>query len=313
MFYNGRVNLLAALLLWAIPSKSINWKPDSAGRMNCELWLDAYYTAFNVSRSMTDAPIAKLVSDGERATDWWLFTHLWQPRDVLVETSVNPLPVGGWATRKWAKGTYEDATLNGANLVQAFTQGFPEPWAVSLFLGNVVQLVSATDTVKVNGMGYSGFLLTWGAWNLADNRLIRDNWLEAEVKIKGDDIRSTRKMGWSFRAGVREHFNPEIRDAFYVSIVRKRTDFRYSGWYPLRNSSLELRADVDQTKLIHLEALEFLRWSVVVGKKFPFNEGKMAWSVSTGVVHELHPGYTGSLRTKAPRGWRLVLQPNLEW
>jgi hypothetical protein len=302
-----------AFLLWAVPSKSINWTPDSVGRMNCELWLDPYYTAFNVSRSMAQTPIAKLNSDGERATDWWLFTHLWQPRDVLVEGSVNPLPLGGWALRKWANSSYNEATFNGANLVQAVTQGFPEPWAVSLFFGNVVELVSASDTNKVNGMGYSGFLLTWGAWNLADNRMIRDNWLEAEVKIKGDDIRSTRKMGWSFRAGVREHFNPEIRDAFYASIIRKRTDFKYAGWNPLRNSSLELRADVDQKSLIHFESIDFLRWSAIVGKKFPFHHGEMAWSISAGVVHELLPGYIGSLRTKAPQGWKLVLQPNLEW
>ena len=149
----GRVNLLVAILLWGVPSKSITWTPDSAGRWGSELWLDAYYTAFNVSRSITDEPIAKLVSEGERATDWWLFTHLWQPRDILVEASVNPLPVGGWATRKWAPGFYEDATFRSTNLVQALTQGFPEPWAVSVFFGNVVNLVSATDSNKTNGMG----------------------------------------------------------------------------------------------------------------------------------------------------------------
>ena len=307
------VHFLISLLVGLLPAKSITWTPDSTGRYNCELWLDAYYTAFNVSRSMVDGPIAKLVSDGERATDWWLFWHLWQPRDVLIEASVNPLPAGGWALRKQAPGVYSQATLNGSNLVQAATQGFPEPWAVSLFFGNVVNLVASTDTNSVNGMGYSGFLVTYGAFNLADNLMIRDDWIEAEVKIKGDDIRSTRKMGWSFRAGLREHFHPEIRDAFFASIVRRRTDFFYSGWNPLRNSSLEIRVDADQASLVDFPAIDFLRWSAVVGKKFPFAHGTMAWSISAGVVHELLPGYTGSLRTKAPQGWKLVLQPNLEW
>jgi hypothetical protein len=177
----------------------------------------------------------------------------------------------------------------------------------------VVSLVSSADTNKVNGMGYSGFLLSWGAWSLSDNRMIRDDWIEAEIKMKGDDIRTTRKLGWSFRAGLREHFNPQIRDAIYGSIVRRRTDFNYSGWYPLRNSSLEIRIDIDKASLADFPRIDFLRWSLVLGKKFPFASKKMAWSVSTGVVHEIHPQFTGTLATKSERGWKLVLRPNLEW
>lgn len=309
--------LLSLLILAALPgagsAKSITWTPDSSGRWNCELWLDGYYSAFNVSRTLQERPIAKLVSDGERATGWWLLGRLPHPRDILVEWSVNPLPVGGWAIRRYAPDFYADAQWQSTNMVQALTQGFPEPWAVSLFFGNVVQLVSGSDTNKVNGMGYSGFLVSWGRYNLADNQMIEDHWLETEAKIKGDDIRSTRKLGWSFRLGMREHFHQEIRDILYASLVRRRTDFTYSGWNPLRNSSLEVRVDLDRASLADLPDLDFLRWSAVAGKKFPFAGGKMAWSISTGVVQELKPGYTGSLRTRAPRGWKLVLQPNLEW
>ncbi len=296
-----------------VPSKSITWSPDSVGKFNCELWVDPYYTAFNVSRSLTEAPIARLVSDGERATDWWLWEHLGHPRDVLVEVSVNPIPIGGWSLRKWAPEGYSDANYQGTNLVQAVTQGFPEPWALSLFFGNVVSLVSSSDTNSVNGMGYSGFLLTWGGQNIVDNLMIPDNWIEAEVKIKGDDIRTDRKMGWSFRGGLREHFNPNIRDAVFFSIYRHRTDFQYSGWNPLRNSSLEFRIDVDQASFANVPNFELLKWSAIAGKKFPFAKGKMAWSLSFGVVQELFPGYTGALRSKASKGWKLVLQPNLEW
>lgn len=305
----GSLLLLAGLLA----GKSINWTPDSAGRCNVELWLDPYYTAVNLSRSLTAAPLAKLVTDGERATDWWMFEHLWLPRDALVEASVNPLPAGGWAVRKWARGSYDDATYGKTNFVQAVTQGFPEPWAVSLFVGNVVNLVSSADTSKVNGMGYSGFLVSWGAWNLSENRMVRDDWIEAEVKVKGADIRPSRRMGWSFRAGLREHFHPEIRDAIYGSIVRSRTDFRYAGWYPLRNSSLEIRIDVDKASLEDFPRVDFLRWSAVAGKKFPFANRTKAWEIKVGVVRDLHAQYTGSLATRTERGWKLVLQPNLEW
>jgi hypothetical protein len=195
-------------------------------------------------------------------------------------------------------------------LIQALTEGFPEPWAVSLFLGNVVDFVSSADTTKVNGVGYSGLLVSWGAWHLVDNHLIRDDWVETEIKIKGDDIRPERKLGWSFRWGWREHFNDEIRDAVFGSIVRSRTDFQYAGWNPLRNSTLEMRMDLDRRSL---PRFVFQQISLVVGKKFPFAQGKAAVCVSVGVVDALRPAYDGTLRHFAPHGPKLLLQPNIDW
>lgn len=278
-----------------------------------ELVLDAYASSFHVSRSLTSSPIRRLVSDGERATGWWLFRGLGRPRDLSVELGAGPVPAGGWAVRKWSPGIYREATWEGQNLVQSATEGHPDPWSLSLFLGNVVQLVPGSDSGNVTGMAYGGYQISWGRWTLADNRLIDDHWIQCETKIEGQDIRRERTMGWSFRGGLREHVRPEVRDLLYGSIQRSRTDFRYSGWNPLRNSSLELRMDIDRASLGDLPSLDVVRWSAVAGKKFPFADGRMAWSLSVGAVHELLPAFTGSLRSKAPRGWGMVLQPNLEW
>lgn len=302
--------LAVALAAGNSVAKSLTWTPDSSGRNQFELWVDPYYTALNGAHTFSSDPILRLNCDGERAADSWLLEHLLLPRDVLLEASVNPLPVGGWATRKWTPDAYEDISVGGTNLVQALTEGFPEPWAVSLFMGNVVDLVSSADTMKVNGTGYSGLLVSWGAWHLVDNRLIRDNWVETEIKIKGDDIRPSRKLGWSFRGGWRENFNDEIRDAVFGSIVRSRTDFQYSGWNPLRNSSLEMRMDLDRRSF---PRIVFQQVSLVVGKKFPFAKGKAAVCISVGVVDALRPAYDGSLRPLAPHGPKLLLQPNIDW
>lgn len=307
-----RPSLIFPILILAVEvwSKSLTWTPDSACRVQTELWLDPYYTAGSVTRSLVSEPIAKLDADGERATDWWLLNHLAHPRDILLEASVNPLPVAGWASRRFSPDLYWNAEIQGINLIRAATQGFPEPWALSLFFGNVVNLVSSQDTAKVNGVGYSGFLVSWSHWNLVDNKLVVGDWIETEVKIKGDDFRPERKMGWSFRAGWREHFNPDIRGYVYGSIVRRRTDFAYTGWNPLRNSSLELRMDLDRQEL---PGLVPLRWSAVVGKKFPFDHGRFAAALSLGVVDEVHPAYSAALLPLAPRGFKFLFQPNLEW
>jgi len=291
-------------------AKSLTWTADSTGRNQFELWVDPYYTAVNGTHTFSADPILRLNCDAERETDWWLLEHLLLPRDILLEGSVNPLPVGGWAARKWARGTYRQVALDETNLVQALTEGFPEPWAVSLFMGNVVDLVSAADTTKVNGRGYSGLLVSWGAWHLVDNRLIRDDWVETEIKIKGDDIRPSRKLGWSFRGGWRENFNDDIRDAVFASIVRSRTDFRYAGWNPLRNSSIEMRIDLDRRSF---PRLVFQQISLVVGKKFPLAGGKVAFCMSAGVVDALRPAYDGALRHFAPHGPKLLLRPDIDW
>ena len=294
----------------AVPAKSLTWDLDSAGRDQMELWLDPYYTALNATHSLTREPIARLDVDAEDGANLWLARNFLHPRDLLVEGSVNPLPVGGWALRKWDEEGYRRAGIGGTNLVQAVSEGFPEPWAVSVFCGNVVDLVSGADTSKVNGMGYSGLLVSWGAWHLVQSRLVQEQWLETEVKIKGDDLRPDRKLGWSFRTGMRWNADSRVRDALYASAVRRRTDFRQGGWNPLRNSSLELRLDLDRRSLPRVVAQ---RVTAVAGKKFPFSGGAMAFCLSAGVVYDFRPAYGGDLRPLARRGLELVLQPNLEW
>lgn len=303
------MNLLGLVVgIW--PAVSYPWTPDSSGRTQFELWVDPYYTAVNGTRSLTDSPIPRLDTEVEGGVYSWLMRRLFSPRDVLVEASVNPLPVGGWAWRRFAPGAYRQAKVGEVNAVQSVTTGFPEPWAVSLFLGNVVNLVAAPDTGTVHGVGYSGLLVSWGAWHLVENRLVRDDWFETEFKLKGDDIQPRRKLGWSFRAGWREHLNPSIHDALYFSVARKRTDFDVSGWDPLCNASVEARVDFDRADLPEPRPL---RWSAVVGKKFPAPSGRWAASLSAGVQRELATGYDGALRDAAPEGWSFLLRPNVEW
>jgi hypothetical protein len=302
--------ILASLLQMAFGGVSIPWTPDSSGRTQFELWLDPYYSAVNATRALASEPIHRLDTDHEGGVYSWLMRRLPFPRDVLVEASVNPLPVAGWATRRFARSAYDAVEQDGFRPIQAVTTGFPEPWALSLFLGNVVNLVSSADSGKVHGVGYSGLLVSWGAWHLNGNRLVRDDWFETEVKLKGDDLQPRRKLGWSFRIGWREHLHPSIRDAVYLSVARKRTDFAVTEVDLLRNSSLEARVDLDRSSL---PAPSPLRWTALVGKKFPSSSGAWAFSMSAGLERETRSAYDGDLRETAPKGWTLLLRPNVEW
>jgi len=289
---------------------SHTWTPDSVGRTQIELYLDPYYSALNYTFPLTSDSIARLDADGERNLYGVLFETLPFPRDFLIEASVNPLPLGGVVMRREAYGAYNQASFGEVNLVQALTQGFPEPWAVSLFFGNVVNLVSSQDSGKIHGIGYSGFLATYGNEHILANRMVDDHWLELEVKLKGDDLRKTRKLGWSFRAGVKEHSNEDIRSVWYLAVRRSRTDFQESGFSLLRNGYLEFRMDLDQNDLPRPTVLKY---SLVVGKKIPFASGKAAFTLDLGLIRQENSGYRGDLADFEPAQWMLVLRPNVEF
>ena len=301
------IALLCAAGAWA---GSHTWAPDAVGRTQIELYLDPYYSALNYAFPLTSDSIARLDADGERNLYGVLLQSLPSPRDFLIEASVNPLPVGGVVMRREAFGVYEKARLGDVNLIQALTQGFPEPWAISFFLGNVVNLVSSQDSGKTHGIGYSGFLASYGNQHILANRLVDDHWLELEIKLKGDDLRKTRKLGWSFRAGVKEHANEEIRSTWYLAVRRSRTDFQESGLHLLRNGYLEFRMDLDQNDLPRPTVLKY---SLVVGKKIPFASGKAAFTLDLGAIRQENSGYRGALAHLEPASWMLALRPNVEF
>ena len=108
-------------------------------RLSLELELDAYYSSLDLIASLTDKPIPDVgeKSEFEIYKDLLLSSYL--PRFLLLEASVNPMPCLGVLIKENAQDFYEDAEVaDGINLVRVVTAGFEEPYALSMFLGNVV-------------------------------------------------------------------------------------------------------------------------------------------------------------------------------
>jgi len=300
---------LAVLALAVVPAwaKSFTWAPDSAGRTQVELYLDPYYSAVNYTHPLSRDSIREFDSDGERALYWSLLYALPFPHDVLFEMSANPLPLAGVAIRENAPGFYRDASIRDVRIVQAVTEDYPDPWAFSVFFGNVARLVSKADSGKLHGIGYSGILASMGNRHIAGNVMVPDKWLELELKLKGEDIRASRNLSWSFRGGLILHGNDDIVDAFCLSVKRSRTDFHESGLLLLRNSSAEFR--------VHLakEDLSLMDCQLVIGKKFPMVDGKFALTLDLGVIRQISSGYRGTLAARQSANWKLVLRPNVDF
>ncbi len=285
---------------------------DDVGKHEFSFELDPYYSNIAYTFSLTDKPIPKSAYANERSIYYYLITNIYHPRFVLLEASVYPLPIVGVYIKKNHEEFYSDSQVSkNFNAVKAVTAGFPEPWAYSMFLGNVVDFVKADN--KIVGKGYSGLLFSYGNRHIVDNLMVDDNWFEVELKLKGSDIRTSHNVSWSYALGYKNHLNEDIRDTFYISIKRNRVDYVIKERNPflnffIRNSEQEIRLDFD---VFNIERGKIIRYLFLFGKKIVIIDNKMAFSFSVGTLKTVASGYSGRLEQKIDEHWSLILRPNV--
>lgn len=272
-----------------------------------ELELDAYYSCIAWYKPLTGAPVPYMGEQSELSIYKNLITSP-RLRFLVLETSLYPMPCLGLLIKKQFPGIYGDLNLReNFNLVQSICAGFEEPYAISLFLGDVVSFRPENNT-KLQGKGYSGMLLSVGNYHIKDNELIHDNWVESEIKVKGDRIAGRNKMSWSFRIGSKFHNNRHIKDIFYFSVKRDRQDMGTRSSYLFHNSSFEYTIDISAR---HGNIISHL---LVAGKKFPLKKTGPIFSINTGILWEGADKYSGPLeRTHKTGKTQLLFRPNLEF
>ncbi len=273
-----------------------------------EYQLDAYYTAADLYVHLTP----QAVPFYKDKTEWEIYQELFLsspiPRILLLEASVNPLPILGAYTKKQAPHFYNQADLSDStNLVQALTAGFEEPWAVSLFLGNMINFKPVKKIQYGEGRGYMGYLLSAGNFHIRNNDIIRDDWVEGEWKVKGDWIRQDTKLRWSFRVGAKWHTHQGIRDVFYLGARRSRTDFTSNGRHWLDNSGIMYKFDFSQSRF------QPVQHHLVFDKKFPQKGKRLVPAMAVGILWRTGKKYSGALKLPDQKEFQLILQPNIEW
>ncbi len=267
------------------------------------LELGAYYTSAGVYVPLTRDPVPHVGEHGEVDLYWAVLPRSFVPRFVVLEVSVNPMPCLGLFMRDQSPGLYGRSQLDrNTNVVRAVTAGFEEPWAASLFVGNVVNF--DLRGAESDGKGYFGTVFSTGNWHIKDNVAIDDPWLEAELKLKGDRRSKVKKLSWSFRLGVKLHSNRDVVDTGYVGIRRSRVDY---GSDPplLANSGVEYRFDValDGTPLRHY---------FIVDKKWPLGT-RVAASIALGLLWDTGRAYRGALAEDTPERVQVLIRPNVEF
>ena len=263
----------------------------------------AYYTNAGLYVPLTRDAIPNVGEKSELDLYWALLPRSFPPRFLVLEASVNPMPCLGVLARKQATPEYDaSAVYPGMNLVRAVTAGFEEPYAVSAFIGNVVDF-DVPGRRDTEGKGYFGGVVSAGTLHIKDNLLVDDDWVEIESKLKGDRRSPVKKLSWSFRVGTKLHGNPNIVNAWYFGIRRSRVDYQ-GGDFLVSNSGIEWRIDLGYDGAIQKQLL-------LVDKKWPLRTA--AFSLGVGLLWDRGTQYRGDLATPPPRTVQFLLRPNVEF
>jgi len=252
--------------------------------------LDPYYTNIAYFKTLDDSPIPELGRRSEVQVYRDLFLRSYFPRFILVEASINPLPLlGVYLTSEEGASIYDDMKVTqDLNLVEVVTAGFEEPYAISLFLGNMVKY-DATDDRHTKSKGFMGYLASYGHLHIRDHQLIDDRWIELEWKVKGDRFLADSKLSWSFRTGFKNHDNRYITDEYYVAIKRERVQEGGDIYSWVQNGGIEFKYRVDQG------TGSTIGQQLIIDKKIPLKYRGWVLSLGFGVIRDTPRKYSGPL------------------
>lgn len=270
---------------------------------------DPYYTDVGINIPLTSKPIPTIISDSEAVIYRNLIEGSAIPRYMTLEASVYPLPMLGTYLKKHTPGFYNQGQIGngGINIIDSITAGFQEPWAVSMFFGNIAKLVRPGETRTGSNMGYTGYLISAGTKHIKNNVLIDDDWYELEWKIKGKLDYPDEKMSWSFRFGGKFNANPDVTDVLYFSIHRSNLDHRAPFLRWLKNSAVDIKVQFSQ------HGGQVVREEFIIGKKYPINGKSYSPTLNFGFVWESPDEYIGALRDRSRSSLTLLIRPSIEF
>ena len=270
---------------------------------------DPYYSNLSLTIPLTNAPIPEVTGKNEFAIYRQLFKNVLVPRFILLEAAVFPMPLLGVGAKKYTPEFYRafNVGTSDLNLLEAITAGFQEPYAFSLFIGDMVSFVKPGEEKVCSNKGYMGYLFSYSNQHIKRNVLIPDHNLESEWKLKGDRVFANEKLSWSFRVGAKTHENPDISNTVYLGFRRSDLDFNSAFLSFLDNSSIDFRWDFS------IKDGRPLRQEYTIGKKFPISKWRVAMRLDVGFIWEDPATYSGRLHDTDHQAIMAVIRPNIEF
>lgn len=303
--YTYRKNMFRLSVLFILTiCFSVAYADDvKESRYSWETEIDPYYSNLGLYINLADEPIPDLGDKKEGAIYKDLLLRSHKPRFVLFELSVNPMPILGAFVKHNYDDFYDDAELGeDLNLVEILTAGFEEPYAMSLFLGNMVTYGKGEEG---KNKGFMGYLLSHGDKHLLNNEVINDNWYEFEWKIKGTINQQKRDLDWSFRVGAKWHGHQAISDAVYLGIYRDHIGGDSHWLSSMENSGIDLFFEFSQDHLAPTQQ------RILVHKNFHLENSKRIFKLSVGLIRTTERRYQLPLQENTDL--QLVITPSIKF
>ena len=280
------------------------------GRKFDVMWeFDPYYSNIGVNIPLTNTPIPTIRSTDESVIYSDLIQGSLIPRYMVLEASVYPMPLLGTYLKTYQPLTYKRGQFGNSNinLIDSATAGFQEPWAASIFFGNIAKIVRPGEVRVGSNVGYTGYLFSVGTKQIKNNEFLDDHWLEFEWKIKGKVNYPDEKLAWSFRVGGKFHDNINITNELYVNLYRDNLNMHFPFLSWINNSSLDVKIFFSENDG------QLLRQQYVIGKKYPKEGWKYSPTLDIGVIWASPDEYSGILRTTDKDTVTLVFRPSVEF
>lgn len=310
----ARLFAIACCLVLCCVSSTQASEEDGDGEMATEAKpefvyeVDPYYTDMGYNIPLTHRPIPTIETNSEAVILREIIKGSLVPQYMLVEASMYPMPLLGTYLKKHTPDFYKQSDIGGNfNIIESLTAGFQEPWAVSLFFGNVAKLKRPKEKRKGNNYGYTGYLFSAGNKHIKSNTLVDDEWCELEWKIKGKLDYDDEKLSWSFRVGGKFNRNSDVNNVTYLNLHRNNTDLRsqYLTW--LENTNLDFRLHFLQ------HGGQLVRSELIAGKKIPLLDNKYIPTFSAGFIWTSPDEYSGILKDTSANKLTFVIRPSIEF
>jgi len=270
--------------------------------------IDPYYTDVGYNIPLTHKPVPTISSSSEAAILRELIKDSLIPQYMLIEASVYPMPILGTYIKSQSPDFYKQGNIgSNFNIIESLTAGFQEPWAVSVFFGNVAKLKRPGDKRRDNNYGYTGYLFSAGSKHIKSNTFVDDEWCELEWKIKGRIDHPDEKLSWSFRIGGKFNRNHDVNNVTYINLHRSNTDLRatYLAW--LENTNFDFRLHFKQ------QGGKLVRSELIAGKKMPLLSFKFIPTFSAGFIWTSPDEYSGLLKDATANKLTFVIRPSVEF
>ncbi len=268
---------LITLSLSQLYSQSLGFRTRVSGYyLGGQFSYDIYkpYSQIFINLKRFSSPV--VINKGEEFQIYsMLFERMLSPKYVLFQTTFYQMTaLSSFLETDHSIIYHRFNSISDINLLRSFGSGYEEPYAFTLFVGNILFLSYGEKTNQLQskkpqaGSALAGVGYSFGKHQVLDNIYLHDFWQQLELILVGNlHEPERRKMSWNFRIGLKFHNNGLLRDVYVLTFERNHTSWTANNLSITQNSVFKYQSYVPQS--FSNRPPFFVYHLLTYGKKFP--------------------------------------------